>query len=91
MGPKNVTSLMKSTEITATAENQSEPNMREEIYRFEHGDVDQYRTTDKLPTLKSDQFADDIHFKLSAFWAEVFGYLGVISTFFITFFIQFYR
>lgn len=66
-------------------------NTRQEFYRFDHGESDQYHTTDHLPNLKSDKIANDVQQKYSIFWAEAFGYINVVVAFLVTFFIQFFR
>lgn len=82
----------KTTETVTQDDNeQIVIDMREEIYEFDHGESNQYRTTDHLPNLKSDKIANDVHQKFTVFWAETFGYLNVFVAFFVSFFIQLYR
>ncbi|CAG9805910.1 unnamed protein product [Chironomus riparius] len=69
----------------------NEKPQKTEYYPFDHGDHQSYHTTDRAPQLKSDNAAEKVHEHATKFWAEVFGTLNIGVTFFLVFFIQFYR
>lgn len=61
------------------------------LYHFEHGCPEYYRTFDCPPHLISDMIAQQTAFHATRFWAEIFGFINVGVTFFVTFFLQFFR
>lgn len=78
-------------EVKVDAQHSDEKSQKTEYYPFDHGDPKYYHTTDKAPQLVSDNAAEKVHEHATKFWAEVFGTLNIGVTFFLVFFIQFYR
>ena len=78
-------------EIKVDSQPSGEKSQKTEYYPFDHGDHQSYHTTDRAPQLVSDNAAEKVHEHATKFWAEVFGTLNIGVTFFLVFFIQFYR
>jgi hypothetical protein len=62
-----------------------------DVYHFDHGEPNYYRTTDCPPHLVSDIFAQRATRQATKFWAEIFGSINVLVTFVVTFFLQLFR
>ena len=62
-----------------------------EIYYFDHGSPDFFRTTDCPPHLVSEILAQQTYHHATKFWAEVFGTLNIGLTFIVAFLLQLYR
>lgn len=62
-----------------------------EIYYFDHGSSEFYRTTDCPPHLVTEALAQSTHYHATKFWAEIFGTLNIGTTFAISFCLQLYR
>lgn len=60
-------------------------------YTFEHGNPEYYKTFDCPPHLISDVLAEQTLQHATRFWAEMFGFINIGVTFFVTFLLQFYR
>uniref|UniRef100_A0A336MN72 CSON003382 protein n=1 Tax=Culicoides sonorensis TaxID=179676 RepID=A0A336MN72_CULSO len=60
-------------------------------YDFEHGCPEYYKTFDCPPHLISDMLAEQTVHHATRFWAEMFGFINIGVTFFVTFLLQFYR
>lgn len=60
-------------------------------YNFEHGCPEYYKTFDCPPHLISDVLAEQTLHHATRFWAEMFGFINIGVTFFVTFLLQFYR
>lgn len=60
-------------------------------YNFEHGCPEYYKTFDCPPHLISDVLAEQTVHHATRFWAEMFGFINIGVTFFVTFLLQFYR
>lgn len=60
-------------------------------YNFEHGCPEYYKTFDCPPHLISDVLAEQTLHHATRFWAEMFGFINIGVTFFITFLLQLYR
>ena len=89
---RNIFSCFTCNSLEKVCENgEAEKLQKTEYYPFDHGDSKYYHTTDKAPQLVSDNAAEKVHAHATKFWAEVFGTLNIGVTFFLVFFIQFYR
>ncbi|XP_058442960.1 uncharacterized protein LOC131425246 [Malaya genurostris] len=62
-----------------------------EIYYFDHGSPEFYRTTDCPPHLVTEVLAQSTYHHATKFWAEIFGTLNIGATFVISFWLQLYR
>ncbi|XP_055546411.1 uncharacterized protein LOC129730817 [Wyeomyia smithii] len=62
-----------------------------EIYYFDHGRPEFYRTTDCPPHLVTEALAQSTHHHATKFWAEIFGTINIGATFVISFWLQLYR
>ncbi|XP_065074994.1 uncharacterized protein LOC135698788 [Ochlerotatus camptorhynchus] len=62
-----------------------------EIYYFDHGSPEFYRTTDCPPHLITEALAQSTHHHATKFWAEIFGTINIGTTFVISFWLQLYR
>lgn len=78
-------------EIKVDSKYSDKKSQKTEYYPFDHGEHKCFHTTDKAPQLVSDNAAEKVHERATKFWAEVFGTLNIGVTFFLVFFIQFYR
>ncbi|KXJ74591.1 hypothetical protein RP20_CCG013395 [Aedes albopictus] len=62
-----------------------------EIYYFDHGSPEFYRTTDCPPHLVTEALAQSTLHHATKFWAEIFGTINIGTTFVISFWLQLYR
>ncbi|CRL03815.1 CLUMA_CG016963, isoform A [Clunio marinus] len=62
-----------------------------DFYCFDHGSMFYYRTTDCPPQLTSEIYAQRVFNFFTKFWAEIFGSINIVVTFFTTFGLQLYR
>ncbi|XP_015112559.1 uncharacterized protein LOC107038154 [Diachasma alloeum] len=62
-----------------------------EIYYFDHGNASYYRTTDAIPLLTTEKFADKTDQAATRFWAEFFGTINIGITFITAFLLQLLR
>ncbi|XP_011297090.1 uncharacterized protein [Fopius arisanus] len=62
-----------------------------EIYYFDHGNASYYRTTDAIPLLTMEKFADKTDQAATRFWAEFFGTINIGITFITAFLLQLLR
>lgn len=62
-----------------------------EVYYFDHGCPEFYRTTDCPPHLVTEALAQSTHHHATKFWAEMFGTVNIGTTFVISFWLQLYR
>ncbi|XP_063703606.1 uncharacterized protein LOC134833269 [Culicoides brevitarsis] len=67
------------------------PKNEQILYNFEHGCPEYYKTFDCPPHLVSDVLAEQTLHHATRFWAEMFGFINIGVTFFVTFVLQFYR
>ncbi|XP_058813713.1 uncharacterized protein LOC131677723 [Topomyia yanbarensis] len=82
-------SCLTTTELQDDDDNQQIENM--EIYYFDHGSPEFYRTTDCPPHLVTEALAQSTYHHATKFWAEIFGTLNIGATFVISFWLQLYR
>lgn len=71
--------------------NKTKKNEKIITYNFEHGCPEYYKTFDCPPHLLSDVLAEQTVQHATRFWAEMFGFINIGVTFFVTFLLQFYR
>ncbi|XP_023247959.1 uncharacterized protein LOC106647079 [Copidosoma floridanum] len=62
-----------------------------EIYYFDHGNSAYYHTTDVVPILLTEKFAEKSNSAATRFWAEIFGYVHIGTSFLTAFLLQFLR
>lgn len=84
-----------NAEILFDKMNHEKPSKNNEIkvikYEFVHGSPEYYKTFDCPPHLISDVLAEQTVHHATRFWAEMFGFINIGVTFFVTFLLQFYR
>ncbi|KXJ81853.1 hypothetical protein RP20_CCG017672 [Aedes albopictus] len=78
-----------STKVDEDRDRDDYENM--EIYYFDHGSPEFYRTTDCPPHLVTEALAQSTLHHATKFWAEIFGTINIGTTFVISFWLQLYR
>lgn len=91
----NLNNYKKPNDIRESNQNQKASNQRKEakmdIYYFDHGNSDYYRTTDAPPVLITESLAEKTEYYTTKFWAQIFGTFHVGISFIISFLLQLIR
>jgi hypothetical protein len=84
-------SRLRTDDSEGAKQQQQEQKYNGTHYFFLRGNEEFLSTTDNAPQLVMDNAAEQVSQAATKFWAELFGSVNVLVTFFIVFFLQLFR